>query len=189
MTAPLQPCGSHAAYHRHLWRGQAPCDACKAAHADHERQRRAANPLRATWQGMVRRCTDPRRADYRYYGGRGIRVFEPWRTDPAAFIAWVTENLGPRPDGMTLDRVDNDQGYVPGNLRWSTAVEQARNSRNYVPERCAEPLARSGEPCARPAGHPGHHKSAGALGRRAAAKRAERLAAQHEAAARAEAAA
>jgi hypothetical protein len=87
------------------------------------------HPLYPTWLGMIQRVTDPRSPGYRHYGGRGIRIHEPWLSGPTEFIAWVTENLGPRPDGHTLDRKDNDGNYEPGNLRWASAETQTRNRR------------------------------------------------------------
>jgi hypothetical protein len=58
-------------------------------------------------------------------------VWGPWRHDAGAFIAYIEQNLGPRPGGMSLDRRNNDGNYEPGNLRWATASEQVRNSRRF----------------------------------------------------------
>lgn len=56
-------------------------------------------------------------------------MYEPWVNDLQAFSSYITSTLGDRPQGMTLDRIDNDQGYQPGNLRWATKLEQVRNRR------------------------------------------------------------
>lgn len=88
----------------------------------------ADHPLYATHQGIMQRCYLPEHVHFRNYGGRGIRVCDEWR-DVAAFIGWVEANLGPRPAGMTLDRIDNDGNYEPGNMRWATPSEQRRNQR------------------------------------------------------------
>jgi hypothetical protein len=61
--------------------------------------------------------------------GRGIRLHESWRDNFAAFAMYGENVLGDRPEGMTLDRIDNDRGYVPGNLRWATASQQRLNQR------------------------------------------------------------
>jgi len=52
---------------------------------------------------------------------------EEWRDDVAAFVAYVNSALGPKPEGCSLDRRDNDGNYAPGNLKWSTAIQQANN--------------------------------------------------------------
>jgi hypothetical protein len=90
------------------------------------------HPLYKTWDGMIGRTTRPGDASYAIYGGRGISVCERWR-DPRLFIADILRDLGPRPDGCTLDRVDNDGDYKPGNVRWATAAEQRGNQRPTPP--------------------------------------------------------
>jgi hypothetical protein len=77
---------------------------------------------------MIDRCESPRNPGYKNYGGRGIAVCVEWH-DVTTFIAWIEANLGQRPDGMTLDRMDNDGNYEPGNVKWSTWSEQHRNKR------------------------------------------------------------
>lgn len=83
----------------------------------------------AIWMNMRQRCNNPRSRFYADYGGRGITVCERWG-DFAAFLA----DMGERPDGKTLDRIDNDRGYEPTNCRWATTVEQARNKRDTLNE-------------------------------------------------------
>lgn len=87
--------------------------------------------LYSTWSQMVNRCTNPRTPAWKWYGARGISVCDQWK-DSRTFIEWVEENLGDRPDGYSLDRIDNNGNYEPGNVRWADAVTQANNRRNTI---------------------------------------------------------
>lgn len=79
------------------------------------------------WQNMRRRCFNPKTVGYVHYGGRGITVCERWRTDFAAFYA----DMGPRPSPKhSIDRIDTNGNYEPGNCRWTTVDVQARNRRD-----------------------------------------------------------
>jgi len=96
----------------------------------------AVNPLYRLHKAMMRRCYDADWPGYKHWGGRGIRVHEPWH-DVRVFIADIESTIGPRPEGKyssgmplyTIDRVDNESGYRPGNLRWATMAEQMANRR------------------------------------------------------------
>lgn len=87
------------------------------------------HPCYRIWVGMMHRCHNPDFPNYSGYGGRGIQVCPEWREDVAVFVAWMDENLGPRPEGCSIDRIDNDGNYEPGNVRWATASQQRRNQR------------------------------------------------------------
>jgi len=92
-------------------------------------QGKVASPTYTSWMSMLARCRNPRNAAYADYGGRGIQVCIRWH-DFELFLA----DMGERPDGMTLDRRDNDLGYYKSNCRWATVKVQQNNRRvcHYV---------------------------------------------------------
>lgn len=83
-------------------------------------------PTYRSWRAMLARCSDSKHRQFKDYGGRGIQVCEAWRGSFETFFA----DMGERPDGRTLDRINNDDNYEPGNCRWATRTEQNRNKRS-----------------------------------------------------------
>lgn len=79
-------------------------------------------PTYKSWAKMIERCTNPKAIRFERYGARGIGVCDRWKNFQN-FIA----DMGERKDGTSLDRIDNNKGYEPGNCRWATSTEQARN--------------------------------------------------------------
>ncbi len=84
------------------------------------------SPEYSAWCAMVQRCTVVTTAGYENYGGRGIAVCDRWRESFEAFLADMGKRTSPR---HSLDRINNDGNYEPGNCRWATAQEQRRNTR------------------------------------------------------------
>lgn len=82
------------------------------------------SPEYSSWSAMITRCLNPRAPNFAEYGGRGITVCDRWRN-----FALFLDDMGPRPRGKTLDRIDGSRGYEPGNCRWATGREQQENRR------------------------------------------------------------
>ena len=84
-------------------------------------------PTYASWEAMRCRCLCRSQSRWKDYGGRGITICDAWNSFPQ-FLA----DMGERPKGKSLDRIDNTKGYCPENCRWATPKEQARNRRDNI---------------------------------------------------------
>jgi hypothetical protein len=95
--------------------------------------RTGRTPEYRAWSAMRQRCLNPASQRYASYGGRGITVCDRW----SSFEAFLAD-MGAKPEPKeqySLDRIDNDRGYEPGNCRWATRSEQQRNRPNYNPRK------------------------------------------------------
>jgi hypothetical protein len=100
-------------------------ESARAVNTKHgHKSRHAVTPEYRAWCNMIDRCHSPRNKSFPNYGGRGVTVCAEWRHDFNAFLA----HIGSRPSrGMSIDRIDVNGNYEPGNVRWADAVTQARN--------------------------------------------------------------
>lgn len=130
-------CGkTHSAAGHHLVSGGMKSCGCRQqvarhGHAGNGRAGKSQSPEYVTWHAMKRRCI-PGSSSSRDYPERGIKVCEEWNS-PDGFTAFL-EHVGPKPGpDFSLDRIDNDRGYEPGNVKWATRAEQACNTRHTAP--------------------------------------------------------
>lgn len=86
------------------------------------------SPTYSIWVQMIERCHNEKHRFYKWYGARGITVCPRWYNNFTYFL----NDMGEKPEGMSLDRIDNDKGYGKNNCKWSTKSEQQRNRRNSI---------------------------------------------------------
>jgi len=79
------------------------------------------------WSGIKQRCFYQKHNRYKWYGGRGVTMHAPWVHDFACYWADVLAEIGPCPEGMSIDRINNDGNYEPGNIRWASSRQQRLN--------------------------------------------------------------
>lgn len=99
-----------------------------ARKADEERR----DYTRKSWTAMKNRCTNPKALNYSRYGGRGITVCDRWLFGEDGKTGWICffEDMGPKPTGYSIDRIDGTKGYYPENCRWASKKEQMDNRVN-----------------------------------------------------------
>jgi hypothetical protein len=95
----------------------------------HGSDKKGLTPTYITWRSMRSRCYRPQCNGYHLYGGRGITVCDRWLEPKGQGFVNFLADMGERPEGMTLDRVDNDGNYEPGNCQWATVAEQNKKRR------------------------------------------------------------
>lgn len=86
--------------------------------------KRSRTPIYRVWATMLQRCNNPKNANYKYYGGRNIKVCSRW-----LIFENFLKDMGERPKGTSIDRINNNGNYEPGNCRWSNASKQMKNRR------------------------------------------------------------
>jgi hypothetical protein len=113
----------------HIEKRQTQNGTCKECQHTADQRLAGRHPLRSTYFGMRQRCYYEEHAGYSDYGGRGITVCDRW-LDPVDGYDNFVVDMGPRPEGFSIDRIDYDGNYEPSNCRWADRVTQGRNKRN-----------------------------------------------------------
>jgi hypothetical protein len=126
-------CGSERTYHAGaVFRGDTKSCGCnRYQRASESRKTHGMHGTRTyrIWRNMITRCHNPNYAETQFYAGRGISVCSRWKDSFQNFL----DDMGVCPDGLSIDRMDNDGNYEPGNCRWATPKEQAANRRKAKP--------------------------------------------------------
>ena len=84
------------------------------------------------WSNIKNRCYNKNSPDYKHWGGRGIIMYKPWINNRPLFKEWILTNLGHRPEGHSIDRIDVNSNYEPDNLRWADKKTQVQNRRCMI---------------------------------------------------------
>lgn len=111
---------------RSLTRGKTKSCGClcvEKAKQTHTKHAKSASGSYATWEAMIQRCKNPNSSNYKNYGGRGIDVCEDWLQFEKFY-----EDMGDRPEGYSIDRIDNTKSYSKNNCRWATKQQQSFNT-------------------------------------------------------------
>lgn len=106
--------------------GVSASNTARSKHGEHK------HPDYLRWRGIKNRCYLPKSTAYHRYGGRGVKMHPPWIDDYQAFASYIRSLPNYGLEGVTLDRINNDGHYEPGNLRWATWKQQAVNRENNV---------------------------------------------------------
>lgn len=123
-------CGNHCVVlGTHLTRGSTTSCGCRALEVQ-KTHGLSKHRLYRIWKNMRQRCLNSNLPRYEDYGGRGISICDEWLDDFKSFYDWAMSN-GYR-DDLSIDRIDNERGYEPGNCRWATDAEQTQNTRRNV---------------------------------------------------------
>lgn len=118
---------------KHLWRKTGNVVSCgcwnsEKAKTQFKTHGKSGTRVYHSWCAMIDRCENENNERYKDYGGRGVVVCERWRSSFEDFYS----DMGDPPPGCSIERIENDKGYEPGNCRWATAKEQGHNKRNNV---------------------------------------------------------